>query len=140
MESKVANITFDNFQGSYRWCNPGKETGLNDQKVQTSKKTTGKEIEDVQNPTFEQFNEQNSESNSLSERSFQGNSVSLGNGPDAFSTITFESYLGEQSRKRQRLERKSRGSKGQSLTEIVARQGKGPLNYAKLAEEMIVKV
>lgn len=83
--------------------------------------------------------------------------MSLGNGSDGFPTVTFESYLGEQSRKRQRVEvediindgsgesvkraqRKSRARKGQSLTEIVGRQGKGPLDYSKLAEEMIVKV
>lgn len=157
IESKVANFAYDNCQGSWRWCNQGRATSNVDQNAQLSEKTTGKEVEGLQSLTFEQLNGNKHEDHILSGRNFQGNSVSLGNGSDGFPTVTFESYLGEQSRKRQRVEvediindgsgesvkraqRKSRARKGQSLTEIVGRQGKGPLDYTKLVEEMIFKV
>ncbi|KHJ32197.1 hypothetical protein EV44_g3571 [Erysiphe necator] len=155
----LRNLIFHNIQ-------PGQGTFIEskvanfanvDQNAQLSEKTTGKEVEGVQNLTLEQLNGNKHEDHILSGRNFQGNSVSLGNGSDGFPTVTFESYLGEQSRKRQRVEvediindgsgesvkraqRKSRARKGQPLTEIVGRQGKGPLDYTKLAEEMIFKV
>ncbi|POS82297.1 hypothetical protein EPUL_004696, partial [Erysiphe pulchra] len=137
--SKVVNFAYDNCQDSWRWCNQGKATSEVDQNAQLSERTTGKEIEAVQNLTFEQFNGNKPEDHILSGGNFQGNSVSLGNGSEGFPTVTFESYLGEQSRKRQRVEVEEILNDG-SGESIVGRQGKGPLDYTKLAEEMIVKV
>ena len=71
--------------------------------------------------------------------------------------MSLESYLGDHPKKRQRVEiedllneedndpirrvqRKRKEGKPKALTEIKGRQGEGPLNYQKLAREMMVKV
>ncbi|RKF62841.1 hypothetical protein OnM2_030045 [Erysiphe neolycopersici] len=73
IESKVANFAYDNCQGSWRWCNQGRATSEVDQNAHLSEKTTGKEIEEVQNLTFEQFNGNKPEDHILSGINFQGN-------------------------------------------------------------------
>ncbi|RKF60417.1 hypothetical protein OnM2_051053 [Erysiphe neolycopersici] len=157
MESKSTEVLHENCQGSWSWNNENFNAPVEKRDVRVAGQLHKEENGKVQQFSLEQFSGKGLGEGKDSYKTLQGNSVFLGNESGGIPTVTLESYLGEQARKRQRVEvediinndeagparraqRRSRIRKGQPLAEIVGRQGKGPLNYTKLAGDMIVQV